>query len=192
MVRSRLGWQARVDAFGSCGGSSNEADRYSQPRHLPSGRRLPVGLPGAYAGARIHPPDRFRSLRRCLYGELAQQRVSGNSRSNVRPALRTGLSARPGGGEQRQRTRGQARAGRDLPAQTRGRRSQRRRFGADAAASDAQERQAHRLRRRGAIGADGRARSRAARLPRHRVRGRSQSRAVSCAPRCRASDCPKR
>ena len=34
------------------------AYEYRGPGLLPQGRRLPVGLPGAYAGAGIHPPDR--------------------------------------------------------------------------------------------------------------------------------------
>ena len=63
-------------------------------RHLPQGRRLPVGLPGAYAGAGIHPPDRRRPLRRRLHGELAQQRVPRDPRPHLRPSLRTGLPAR--------------------------------------------------------------------------------------------------
>ena len=100
------------------------------------------------------------------------QRLPRHPRPHLRPPLRTGVPARPRRGEQRR----EARAGRDLPAQARRRRLQGRHARAPAEAGDAEERQAHRLRRRRPVVADRRARPRAARLPRHRVRGRSQGR----------------
>ena len=65
----------------------SEGDRLGVPRPFPQGRGLPVCLPGAYAGPRIHPHDRAGPLRRRLHGELGVQRVSRDPRSQVRPRL---------------------------------------------------------------------------------------------------------
>ena len=85
------------------------ADRYPGPRLFPQGRRLPMGLSRAYAGARIHPPDRRRPLCRRFYDQLAIQRIPGDSRPHLRSPMRAGVPSRPRG----------RRTGGDLPAETR-------------------------------------------------------------------------
>ncbi len=92
----------------------NETNRYCGAGLLPQSRRLPMGLPGAHARSRIHPLDRRRPLQRRLHDQLEVERVSGNSRTHLRPPVRAGLPARPRRG----------RAGRDLPPEARRRRLQ--------------------------------------------------------------------
>ena len=90
------------------------AYRHSEPRLLPQGGRLPMGVPRPYARAGIYPDDRRRPLCRCVHGQLVFQRLPRHPRPHLRPALRAGLPPRPG-------RRG---AGGDLPPQARGRRLQ--------------------------------------------------------------------
>ncbi len=123
---------------------------------------MPVGLPGAHAGAGIHSPDRGRPLQRRLHDQLAVERVPGNSRSHLRSPVRTGLPP----GARRGRT------GRDLPAEAGRRRLQGRhsRAPAEACPDEWQEDRAH---RRWPGVADRGARSGAARIPMRRLRSGS-------------------
>ena len=41
------------------------------------------GLPGPYAGPRVHPTDIGRPLLRCLHGQLGVERLSGHPRSHL-------------------------------------------------------------------------------------------------------------
>ena len=126
----------------------NETNKHCGAGLLPQSGRLPMGLPGPHARSRIHPIDRGRPLRRRLHDQLAVQRVPRNPRPHLRPALRAGLPARPG----------REGPGRDLPLEARRRRLQGRHPRPPAAAGGAEERQAHRARRRRARLAHGGAR----------------------------------
>ena len=125
-----------------------------------------MGLPGAYAGARIHPFDRGGPLQRRLHDQLGLQRVPGDFGPHLRPAVRAGLPPRPR----------RERAGGDLPAQARRRRLQGRHQRPPAQGAQDQERQAHRARGRrpslarggAGLGPDG--------LPMRRVRPGSEIR----------------
>ena len=121
-----------------------------------------MGLPGPHAGARVHPPDRRRPLRRRLHGELALQRLPRHPRPHLRPSLRAGLPPRPG----------REGPGRDLPAQARRRRQQGRYPGPAARPRRGRQRQAGGGRRRRPRLAHRRPRPAAARLPRGPVRPR--------------------
>ena len=92
----------------------NETNKHCGAGLLPQSGRLPMGLPGPHARSGIHPIDRRRPLQRRLHDQLAVERVSGNSRTHLRPPLRAGLPARPR----------RERAGGDLPAEARRRRLQ--------------------------------------------------------------------
>jgi hypothetical protein len=150
-------------------GRWSESDGHRQPRLLPQGRRLPVGLPGPYPRSRIHPADRRGPLRRRVPGQLEVERVPRHSRSHLRPPVRARLPPRPRGGR---RVQG---AGRDLPPEARRGRPEGGHPSAPPEARRAEERQARRLRRRRPRLAHGGARPRAARLRSRGVR-RRQSR----------------
>ena len=105
-------------------------------------------------------------LQRRLHDQLAVERVSGNSRPHLRPPLRAGLPARPRRGN----------AGRDLPPEARRRRLQGRHHAAACRSPSAKNGKRIALRRRRPRLAHGRARSRPARLPLHRVRPGPQGR----------------
>ena len=124
-----------------------------------------MGLPRAHARSGIHPIDRRGPLQRRLHDQLEVERVSGNSRTHLRPPVRARLPPRPRRGN----------PGRDLPAEARRRRLQGR-HQAPHAEARGEERQAHRAGRRRPRLAHGGARSRSARLSLHRVRFRPQGR----------------
>ena len=124
-----------------------------------------MGLSRAHAGSRIHPVDCRRPLQRRLHDQLEIECVSRNSGTHLRSSVRARVPPRPRRGN----------AGRDLPAEARRRRLQGRRQAPHAEAVG-EERQAHRAGRRRSRLADGRPRSRAARLSLHRVRCRPQGR----------------
>ena len=141
----------------ACRGWARHAtDRHRQSRLLPQGRRLPVGVPGAYAGSRIHPPHRRWPLRRRLHGQLVLERLPGDSRPDVRPAMRTCLPART-------RRRG---TGGDLPPEARRRRQQGRHHRPPSACRRRQRKAGGADRRRAGV-ADCGARPCAARLSPH-------------------------
>ena len=109
----------------------------------------------AHAGAGIHPPDRRGQIYRGVHDQLGFERVSRYSGPNLRPSVRTGVPSRT----HRRRT------GRDLPPETcRGGQSRTKSNTVDAARSVQAERQKGRADRCRAGVADGRARSRTARL----------------------------
>src|ERR1700704_1311764 len=64
-----------------------EGDRYLPSRLLSQSGRLSVGLPGPYARARIYPAHLGRRLCRRLYDQLEIERLSRNSRADLRSAL---------------------------------------------------------------------------------------------------------
>ena len=134
-------------------------------RLLPQSRRLPVGVPGSHPRPRIHPLDRRRPLQRRLHDQLEVERVSGNSRTHLRPAVRTRVPPRPRRGN----------AGRDLPPEARRRRLQGRRLAPDAEGRRRRTASASRWSAAGRL-AHRRARSRPARLRLHGVRSGSQGR----------------
>ena len=127
-TRPRRGKASRLRLLRDTGGSArgeacrsgsafrgvNEEYRHCRAGLFPQGRGLPMGLSGAHAGPRIYPVDRGGPLFRRLHGQLVLERVSGNPRAHLRPAVRAGLPARARRG----------RAGGDLPLEARRRRLQ--------------------------------------------------------------------
>ena len=112
----------RSKPVAATGDPAFEADGYCASRLFPQSRRLPVGVSGPHPRSRIHPPDRGGPLRRRVHGQLGVERLPGHSRPHLRPPVRARVPPRPRrGGRRRQ---GQARAGRDLPAEARRRRLQ--------------------------------------------------------------------
>ncbi len=131
-----------------------------------------MGVPGPHAGPRIHPTRRGRRLRGRVSDQLEIERLSRSSRAHLRSAVRTGLPPRAR----------RAGAGRDLSPQAGRRGPQRRRCRAVAQAAREAQRQARRLRRRGAGVSDRRARSGGARLRGGRVRRRCAGRRHDAQP----------
>ncbi len=125
-----------------------------------------MGLPGTYTGSGIYPADRARPLFRRLHDQLVLERVPGNPGPYVRPPLRAGVPARPGGEG----------AGGDLPPEKSGRRLQGRHPRSPAETRSEKERQTHRAGRRRPGLSHRRPRSRPARLPLRGVRPGSKSR----------------
>ena len=160
-MRRRRAWPARQE-------EPSAADRYQRPRLFPQSRRLPMGVPGAYPGAGIHPHGRGTALHRRVHGQLVFEHLPRHSRAHLRPPVRTGLPARPG--------RGGRATGRDLPAEARRRRQQGRHHPLPAGDPEREERQARGTRRRRPGLADRRPRPLAARLSLRRVRRGRQGR----------------
>ena len=131
-----------------------------------------MGLPGPYAGSRIYSPHRRRRPRRRLSDQLEVERLPRDSGADLRPAMRARLPSRTPAG----------RARRYLPAQARRRRPQERHSGSSSQGPRSTQRQADRLRRRGAGVADRRPRSRRHRLRRHSVRFRRARRRHDAQP----------
>ncbi len=147
-----------------------------------------MGLPGPHPRSRIHPPDRAGPLHRRLHGQLGV--ATSFPASSAAPA--TGRASRPAGAAaSRKRTR---------PSPSRWRSAGSKRVAADFKDDDrvracprrgAEERQAHRLRRRRPGVADGGARPGAAGLRRSRCSTATPRPAASSARRSRAFACPK-